>query len=508
MHKEDTLTGVLANRKAQYGDSGEVSKLSISLLEVAQEHPLYKKHMTHAMKMAFHMICNKVARQVCGGASKADTWVDIQGYLQIVIDDINGYGETKLKTKPDDPQADYLRKMQADFTVDIDPHADRVAKNREASGMSTYPARMEALVADAMIENNLRPGFLTHELGEALIEEIMTRGQGWSRIYDDTGDTLVAYRSPSGKVYAIDEEEYTGGVPETFINGSLNKYLEQVAKHRDKALCDVEADALSVQQRPGMPPLKPKAIHNLNGVYFFDVLTHDKLSKEDYDFLNPHDDYTKRDYGLTDERPEPYSSPTDPTCQLWDWEQSERERVSMEKHIATVRPDLKPIRKQELGSEGVIIGYTDEHGHKYSPEGVKYNLSPDANKYKTKKIDPAMDAAIDAGVDQTHRVKWHDDGTEDLTQYATMTPKEIVAIRSNIISCSPSTRHDSKVKIPPFHGHTGMRTGHITIDGKNYSVDFWFGITAAQYRTLNPQVPMPKTGTVLINDEGVPYVAS
>lgn len=89
--KNQTVEATLAQRGTRYGEFVNHSELSCHLREEIFKH--HKKFgatpVTQVQKEAIFMICHKLARIANGDPSYDDSWRDIAGYAQLVVDDLN-----------------------------------------------------------------------------------------------------------------------------------------------------------------------------------------------------------------------------------------------------------------------------------------------------------------------------------------------------------------------------------------------------------------------------------
>ena len=82
---------ILATRASRYGDFATNALLSQTLQHIILQHaarnPSYKIEPYMAESLTF--ICQKIARIANGDPSYLDNWVDIAGYAQLVVNEIN-----------------------------------------------------------------------------------------------------------------------------------------------------------------------------------------------------------------------------------------------------------------------------------------------------------------------------------------------------------------------------------------------------------------------------------
>jgi hypothetical protein len=78
------IEATLAERGSRYGKYEHVADVSQQL-----KHVIYSNcvgSMYHYQAESLDMICNKIARIVCGDSNYADSWHDIAGYATLVVD--------------------------------------------------------------------------------------------------------------------------------------------------------------------------------------------------------------------------------------------------------------------------------------------------------------------------------------------------------------------------------------------------------------------------------------
>lgn len=75
---------VLDERRKQYGAYEDVSNVSQALKAIL--HPCMRVGFDNTKRESLDMICNKLARIVCGDSNLVDSWKDIAGYAQLIVD--------------------------------------------------------------------------------------------------------------------------------------------------------------------------------------------------------------------------------------------------------------------------------------------------------------------------------------------------------------------------------------------------------------------------------------
>lgn len=82
------INEILEERGGNYGDFHTQANLSQTLKSIVNQHyaSVHGEAMPNFMAEALAMICHKVARIANGNPLYADSWVDIAGYAQLVVD--------------------------------------------------------------------------------------------------------------------------------------------------------------------------------------------------------------------------------------------------------------------------------------------------------------------------------------------------------------------------------------------------------------------------------------
>lgn len=78
----EDLRITLSNRGSRYGTFEENAATTQKLCSVALD---FRLNLENLHKEAIHMIMHKVSRIVCGDPDYVDSWVDIAGYAQCVV---------------------------------------------------------------------------------------------------------------------------------------------------------------------------------------------------------------------------------------------------------------------------------------------------------------------------------------------------------------------------------------------------------------------------------------
>ena len=92
---KNNVIDTLAERHGQYGHYTYVSKTSQLLKRTIRESPNYKT-MPAYMNESLDMICNKLARILCGNYYLRDSWLDIEGYAKLITDELDKLDAKKV----------------------------------------------------------------------------------------------------------------------------------------------------------------------------------------------------------------------------------------------------------------------------------------------------------------------------------------------------------------------------------------------------------------------------
>lgn len=79
------IKNILTERGSNYGDFGEFALVSITLKSVVEE---CGNKLSAVQKEALDMIMHKIARILNGNPNYADSWADIAGYAQLVVNEL------------------------------------------------------------------------------------------------------------------------------------------------------------------------------------------------------------------------------------------------------------------------------------------------------------------------------------------------------------------------------------------------------------------------------------
>lgn len=80
------IKGIIQEREARYGEFEDNAAVSQSIKGVLRQR--HNPNLTYQHKEALDMIAAKMARIVNGDPNYKDNWVDISGYAQLVVEQI------------------------------------------------------------------------------------------------------------------------------------------------------------------------------------------------------------------------------------------------------------------------------------------------------------------------------------------------------------------------------------------------------------------------------------
>lgn len=75
---------ILAERGSRYGSFEDHSEIAQSFKKIMQDSPSWEV-MTPPMRQSMEMFADKMARILNGDPTYDDSWVDIAGYSQLVV---------------------------------------------------------------------------------------------------------------------------------------------------------------------------------------------------------------------------------------------------------------------------------------------------------------------------------------------------------------------------------------------------------------------------------------
>jgi hypothetical protein len=83
----NTTTEILTERAKTHGDFRNTAELGQGAKLIWRSESGWSR-LTPTQREALDMIASKIARILCGNPHAADHWVDIQGYAQLVAEDL------------------------------------------------------------------------------------------------------------------------------------------------------------------------------------------------------------------------------------------------------------------------------------------------------------------------------------------------------------------------------------------------------------------------------------
>lgn len=85
--KADTVDAILDDRHQTYGHFLDVAAVATALRAVIRDR---RADLFPDQEEALNMICSKISRIVNGDPNHLDSWRDIAGYAQLVVDRLEG----------------------------------------------------------------------------------------------------------------------------------------------------------------------------------------------------------------------------------------------------------------------------------------------------------------------------------------------------------------------------------------------------------------------------------
>lgn len=83
--ENNAIRGILNQREKNYGDYSDVSDTSQRIKYVLRQNPNWED-LYPFQRESLDMIANKIARIINGNNEYTDSWIDIVGYAQLVVD--------------------------------------------------------------------------------------------------------------------------------------------------------------------------------------------------------------------------------------------------------------------------------------------------------------------------------------------------------------------------------------------------------------------------------------
>ena len=86
-----TIDEILAERGKRYGDFMTHAEITQELKEVMRNNPGWE-YLKSDMQEALDMVAHKIGRIINGDPEYLDSWVDIVGYVQLVVNRLRAEG--------------------------------------------------------------------------------------------------------------------------------------------------------------------------------------------------------------------------------------------------------------------------------------------------------------------------------------------------------------------------------------------------------------------------------
>ncbi len=84
-----SAAGTVDEREKTHGKFSDTAAISQGLKITLAQSPLFDR-MSPVQRESLEMICVKMARIVCGNPDFRDHWLDVAGYIQLVVDAFDG----------------------------------------------------------------------------------------------------------------------------------------------------------------------------------------------------------------------------------------------------------------------------------------------------------------------------------------------------------------------------------------------------------------------------------
>lgn len=97
MSDYDSINATLEERGARYGSFRGHASITQRLKEAMQTHPKYEE-LSVSQTESLEMIAHKIGRIINGDPNYADSWVDIAGYAQLIVNELL---EDEMKKQPE-----------------------------------------------------------------------------------------------------------------------------------------------------------------------------------------------------------------------------------------------------------------------------------------------------------------------------------------------------------------------------------------------------------------------
>lgn len=84
---------ILVERGSRYGEFDEHARITQAIKRIMQNSPNWDTlDLAPFMKESLEMIAHKIGRILNGDPSYDDSWIDIAGYAQLVVDELHEVG--------------------------------------------------------------------------------------------------------------------------------------------------------------------------------------------------------------------------------------------------------------------------------------------------------------------------------------------------------------------------------------------------------------------------------
>ena len=87
--KPITMQDILQERGSRYGAFSDHAFITQNLKDAMKNSPNWSR-ISASQKEALEMVAHKIGRILNGDPNYLDSWVDIVGYTQLVVDQLNG----------------------------------------------------------------------------------------------------------------------------------------------------------------------------------------------------------------------------------------------------------------------------------------------------------------------------------------------------------------------------------------------------------------------------------
>ena len=84
-----TLQNTLEERGSKYGQYISTARIIQNIKEAMMHSPNWNE-LSNDKKESLEMIAHKIGRILNGDPNYADSWVDIAGYAQLIVNNLNG----------------------------------------------------------------------------------------------------------------------------------------------------------------------------------------------------------------------------------------------------------------------------------------------------------------------------------------------------------------------------------------------------------------------------------